>query len=115
MIETTKKNLMRKWYFSKISIGIVLFLVPFVLYAIARIFGSIPDEKTWLAEGTNHGPWRWELPGLVLAFCIYSLLFGAPVITLWGFIRGIRMKQWMPVAGGVLIGLFYLLLMYILV
>lgn len=113
MIETSENITPAKWYVSKIICGLVMFLLPLILYMIARIMRFIPDENSWWAQGMNHGPWRWELPGLIVMCCQLILLGGAPVITVWGLTRGVRKKDWKPALGGISIGISYIMLLYV--
>ena len=49
-------------------------LAPAVYYLWARMSGALPSRDAWYAQGTNHGPWRWELPGLLLYFPILFVI-----------------------------------------
>jgi hypothetical protein len=53
----------------------VVAVVPVVLYWVVLQAGSYPNRAEWLALQMNHGPWRWEPPGIVLNLCYLALAF----------------------------------------
>lgn len=55
--------------------------LPFVLYGWQRVFGDLPTAGDWLAQGTNHGPWRWQPEGFAIGYPVVLLA----VITLTVF------------------------------
>jgi hypothetical protein len=49
--------------------------VPFALYYWQRYTGALPSPAEWLAQGYNHGPWRWQLEGFTVAYPVLVLGF----------------------------------------
>ena len=57
-------------------------LAPSLYYVWARASGALPSAEVWYAQGTNHGPWRWELPGLLLYFPFMLMIPGTCLASL---------------------------------
>ncbi len=47
--------------------------VPFLLFYWQRYTGVLPSQAEWLAEGYNHGPWRWQWEGFTVAYPVLVL------------------------------------------
>jgi len=47
--------------------------VPFALYYWQRYTGMLPSPDDWLAQGHNHGPWRWHWEGFTVAYPVLAL------------------------------------------
>jgi len=89
----------RKFAARAITFGIVVFAIPFPYYWWSLSTGSLPPEAEWWAQGTNHGPWRWEFPGMALVLLpLYALILGAPGVVLYGLFRAIRGAGPVPLA-----------------
>ena len=48
--------------------------IPLVLYAAARLTGSLPSEGAWSRMGGNHGPWWSEGPDMLILAAVPVLL-----------------------------------------
>jgi len=74
--------------------------LPFVLYVLERIVGSLPSEDVWYRAGINHGPWRGRVEGLLIYYPLLALL----VVTLGIFIsKSIKNKTWGLLGFGLLL------------
>jgi hypothetical protein len=67
------------FYWHSFLSAVVLFVLPFPFYLLASYQGSLPDPVKWY-QSTNHGPWRWELPGFTIVIPLV-LLFLVAIIT----------------------------------
>jgi hypothetical protein len=57
------------------GLSIVAAVIPFTVYFVERVTSVIPDENTWYASGTNHGPWRWGIESIFVYYpCVIFLL-----------------------------------------
>jgi hypothetical protein len=64
--------------------------VPLCVYALQRVTGLIPDERTWLYElGHNHGPWRET----AWFFVYFPFLVLAPLTLVVGAARAARRRS----------------------
>jgi hypothetical protein len=71
------------------TLGVVTATVaPLLLYGAARQLGHLTTADDWYrGRGMNHGPWRWEIPGLLILACLYFLIAIGPVAVTWGLWR----------------------------
>ena len=65
-----------------VCLTVILGLLPFALYALARITGSLPTQEQWYSSGTNHGPWRWELQGFAIGYPMVLLAIATGILVL---------------------------------
>jgi hypothetical protein len=65
------------------GLTLILGVLPFVPYSVARITGSLPSAHWWYHHGGgNHGPW-WGSPfELLLYTTLFSLVIILPGTTL---------------------------------
>ena len=64
--------------------------VPLGVYALLRLKGFIPDERTWFYElGHNHGPWRES----AWVFVFFPFLVLVPVTLVVGAARAARRRS----------------------
>jgi hypothetical protein len=63
--------------------ALIVFSVPFPYYLLSRSLGWLPSAAEWWAQGTNHGPWRWEWPMALVLLPLYAL----PLLGLLAFVR----------------------------
>ncbi len=104
----------RKFAARAIIFAIVVFAIPFPYYWWALSTGSLPPEAEWWAKGTNHGPWRWEFPGMALVLLpLYALILGAPAVVLYGLFRAIRESRLVPLAASVAAASVFVLLAWV--
>ena len=68
-------------------VSIIFFVFPFIIYGGARYTGILPSAEEWYSQGTNHGPWRLEIPGYFV---------GCPLFLIMSFtiVYGIR-RSWL--------------------
>ncbi len=69
-----------KFFYYCFLFTVILFLLPFPIYLVAMYGGYLPDRDEWFSH-SNHGPWRWELPGLfivmpLLILSVFTLVSG---------------------------------------
>ncbi len=70
--------------FRYLVIGTLLFgALPFALYLGAQITGAMPRPEDWMAQGYNHGPWRWELPGFTVGYPLAVLAVVTVAVSAW--------------------------------
>lgn len=62
---------------------IVAAAVPFVIYAVERWLGVVPDEATWMEQGWNHGPWRWTAEGFTILYPLTVLALITVILAVW--------------------------------
>lgn len=87
---------------------ILLGALPFVVYGVESWIGLLVTEETWLAQGFNHGPWRWEAEGFTVA---YPLLLLALVTITISAVHFFRLRQFRVIGAG--LGLLILQLLLI--
>ncbi len=78
-------------------ISILLGLLPFAIFAAETWAGLLPTEKDWIAQGVNHGPWRWEAEGFTV---LYPLLLMALVTILVTGFSVVWRRQWRLIVVG---------------
>ena len=86
-----------------LSVTLILFAVPFILFGVERAIGVLIGHQAWIAQGLEHGPWRgkWEGFSLLLPVMIWAVI---TVVT--ALYYAATDKRWRPVFGGLgLIGL----------
>ena len=95
------------------SAAAVVALVPVVLYRALLQAGAYPGRSEWLAQGMNHGPWRWELPGFVLYFSYLALAFIAVAVLVHGAVEAVRARAPIALLPPVVTAAFTGLLLYL--
>ena len=100
-----------KW----LLVGLVLLAIPYPYYWWSQHTGTLPAEADWYGGGRNHGPWRWEFPGMYLVLVpLYSLFLGIPVAIGASIWRAWRESFPVLVFGGIVVGMFYYGLFHVL-
>jgi len=88
--KTVMKDRISKIPFLKINlISFAVFIFPFIYYYISKITGNLPDPEGWF-RATNHGPWRWEFPGMFIIFPFQILI---PITIFFGIKNTIVSKR----------------------
>ena len=108
---TTWKHL-RKLMARPVVLALVLFAMPFPYYAWSRWTGVLPSEADWWAQGMNHGPWRWQAPMALVIVPMYGLLLAAPTAFVFGAVRSLTQRRWLPLGmstlqAAIFAGFFY--------
>lgn len=81
-----------------VGIATILFAVlPFAVYAVETWAGVLPTQEAWLAQGSNHGPWRWQAEGFTIA---YPLALLALVTMLVSAVGAVRRRQLRVIGAG---------------
>ena len=73
-------------------VALSLLAVPSVLVACFWLAGEFPDRESWFAQRT-HGPWRWELSGMLLLVALFGLLVTAAGSLLHGLVALVRTRR----------------------
>jgi hypothetical protein len=81
---------------------VVLGCLPFLVYFIERTLASLPTADAWYAMGTNHGPWRNGIEGLVIYYPLLALLVVTLAISIS---RSVKNKQWRLLGLGLLLAI----------
>jgi hypothetical protein len=55
-------------------LGLVFFVLPFVVYAVERLTGIMPSAMEWQQKGYNHGPWHVSPQGLLVLYPYFLLI-----------------------------------------
>ncbi len=63
-----------------VSLTLFFGTLPFAVYLIERATGALPSRADWLAQGMNHGPWRWEAEGFTIAYPILVLVAATLIV-----------------------------------
>ncbi len=71
--------------------------LPFVLYLGAQMAGALPSPEEWMAQGYNHGPWRWELSGFTIGYPLAVLAVVTVAVSAW---QTVLRRKLSPVATG---------------
>ncbi len=70
----------------------ILFLIPFAIYAYQRMEGQLPSYAEWETSRSNHGPWRETGMGL-LVFLPFLVL--VPVTAALGLAQAVEQHSWL--------------------
>jgi hypothetical protein len=90
------------------------FVIPFPYYWWSLWSGGLLPEAQWWAQGTNHGPWRWALPGMALVLLpLYTLSLGSAAVLVYGAFKSFRVKTAVPVFAALPIAAAYLILAFL--
>lgn len=71
--------------------------LPFALYLGAQMTGALPSPEDWMAQGYNHGPWRWELLGFTLGYPLAVLGIVTVAVSAW---QALHRRRLSPAATG---------------
>ena len=71
--------------------------LPFALYLGAQMAGALPSPEDWMAQGYNHGPWRWELSGFTVGYPLAVLGIVTVAVSTW---RALLRRRLSPAATG---------------
>ena len=68
--------------FRIVGTATILFVVlPYAIYAVETWAGVLPTQQAWFAQGSNHGPWRWQAEGFTIAYPLVLLALATIVIS----------------------------------
>ena len=86
-----------------LSVSLILFAAPFILFAAERSIGVLAGHQEWIAQGLDHGPWhgKWE------GFTLFVPVMGwAPITVITALFYAITIARWRPIISGLgLVGL----------
>ena len=71
--------------------------LPFALYLGAQMSGALPSPGDWMAQGYNHGPWRWELSGFTVGYPLAVLGIVTVSVGAW---QALQRRSWSTAATG---------------
>ena len=79
-----------------LTAALVAWAIPFFLYWALLAASAYPDAAAWSQLGMNHGPWRWEPPGITFLVCIFALLCLGSMAVLHGLYRSYLERALQP-------------------
>lgn len=85
----------RRWFLVLFFLTLLIGVPPLVIYAVARLNGTLPSEASWSVNGGNHGPWWGETIGLYFHLVFLGLLampFYTALVTLFALKKGTVIK-----------------------